>query len=257
MLALVLALGPSLDAFCASCCVCGRSWPVFVRLGALRARFWEGLGSPGHGFGGPKKTIFRGFCVQTWQRCTDAPTLTKHWQERQKPRFLHIRTFPRKLKKPYELDPGAFCPGLPTKIVLQTRLPADFGGILGPLGRLLASFGLLLGVSWPLLGASWALLAISWLVCGAPSPRLGVRRRPRPPFSEVLGRARLGFGQLLKLVWHVFCCASHFVTYRFYCCNNCAFAFPHALPFSLLVRRSVRSTWNPSKIEVLKNMQIL
>ena len=149
----------------------GRILRFLLRLWSLLAGFWASWDAPGStlgGFGQPRawfwrsqKSIFRGFCVQTWQRCTDAPTLTKHWQERQKPRFLHIRTFPRKLKKPYELDPGAFCLGLPTKIVLQTRLPADFGGILGPLGRLLASFGLLLGVSWPLLGASWALLAIS------------------------------------------------------------------------------------------------
>ena len=58
MLALLFALGRFLDVFGASCCVCGRSWSVYVRLGALRARFWRGLGSAGHGFGGPKRRFF-------------------------------------------------------------------------------------------------------------------------------------------------------------------------------------------------------
>ena len=61
MLAPFFALEPFLAAFCRSCCVCCRSWSVFVRLGVLRVRFREGLGRPGHGFGGPKPSFFEVF----------------------------------------------------------------------------------------------------------------------------------------------------------------------------------------------------
>ena len=41
MLAPFFDLGCFLSAFCVSCCVCCRPWPVFARLEALRRRFWS------------------------------------------------------------------------------------------------------------------------------------------------------------------------------------------------------------------------
>ena len=69
---------------------------------------------------------------------------------------------------------------------------ASLGRLLFALGRLLASLGCFLGVSW-------ALLAVSWLLCGASGPHVGSQNRPRPPFSRVWGRPRLGFEKLSKL----------------------------------------------------------
>ena len=57
------------------------------------------------------------------------------------------------------------------------------------------------------------------------------------------------------MFWHAFCCLFGFVTLRFYSCRKHAFAFTTACPWSHLVRRSVRSTWNPFKIDVPKNMR--
>ena len=50
MLAPFFALERFLGSLCASCCVGCRAWPIFVRLGALQARFWKGSGLVLEGF---------------------------------------------------------------------------------------------------------------------------------------------------------------------------------------------------------------
>ena len=61
MLALFFALGRFLGVFCASCCLCCRSWPVLLRLGALRAGFWKGLGRSAEGFGASRAIVLEVF----------------------------------------------------------------------------------------------------------------------------------------------------------------------------------------------------
>ena len=102
MLAPFFALGRFLGAFCTSCCVCARSWSVFVPLKALRARSGAHRARFSRGFGRfwrAKTSIFQGFRVQTKQHCANALTLTKHWQEQQKSRFSIYRELCAQAKK--------------------------------------------------------------------------------------------------------------------------------------------------------------
>ena len=71
MLALFFALGRFLAAFCNSCCVCCRSWPVLVGPGTLRARFWRVPGGSGEGLGGPKAVFCDAF--SRLQSCNAKP----------------------------------------------------------------------------------------------------------------------------------------------------------------------------------------
>ena len=53
------ALERFLGAFGASDCVCWRSWPVFVRLGVLRVRFWRSPGRSREGLEAPRPYFSR------------------------------------------------------------------------------------------------------------------------------------------------------------------------------------------------------
>ena len=150
-----------------------------------------------------KTSIFRCFCIQVRQHCANAPTLTKHWQERHKSRFFTNRKLDAQTKSPNKITPGAFRTKLPTKIVLKTGLwicRAPFWRVLGLSGVALGRSWASRGSSWTLLGcflgASWALLGISWPVYGASWVHFGVQGRPGPPFWKVLGHAGLGCGGL-------------------------------------------------------------
>ena len=110
MLAPFFALGRFLAAFCVSCCVCCRSWSVFVRLGALRARFWRGQGRSGEGFGGPRALffeVFECFCLLSRYCGVDAPNLTKHWQEWYKTHIGACRASSARRKKREKHGPAA------------------------------------------------------------------------------------------------------------------------------------------------------
>ena len=61
MLALFFALGRFLSACGASCRVFWPAWLVFMRLGALRARFLRVPGRSGEGFGAPKAIFLHVF----------------------------------------------------------------------------------------------------------------------------------------------------------------------------------------------------
>ena len=114
-----------------------------------------------------------------------------------------------------------------------------FGGLLGlssaQLGRSWGPFGLPLGL---LLGAS----RCSW-------PHLGSLGCLCARFWGVLGASWLGFGEL----WGSF--RYHFRRRCANCCRDPSMAFTLAFRYLLAARRYVRSTWNPFKIEVPKNMR--
>ena len=69
-----------------------------------------------------KTSFFRWFCMQATQHCANAPTLTKHWQERQKSRFCTFYKLCAQAPKPHQIDLGACHTKLSTKIVLETGL---------------------------------------------------------------------------------------------------------------------------------------
>ena len=214
MLALFFALGRFLAAVCVSCCVCSRSWPVFVRFWAprvrfwtARARFWRVPGRSGEGFGGSKALFFR---VVAYARACIAQKL------RMRKNLGKTQVFPMlsahhaccaQDKQRHKIAPGACRTELPTKIVLKTRLGArrapfwrGLGHSWAPLGRHLAGF-------WPLLGGSWSLLGASWVPLGRFLGALwrllaGLRRlldafwlpgTPRASILEGLGTCRAGF----------------------------------------------------------------
>ena len=152
MLAPFFALGRFLAAFCASCCVCCRSWSVFMRLGAHRTRFWRVWDSILEGLGLDFGSFPRGF-------------------------WLDFRSFPRG----FWLDFAVF----------QQGLGLDFGGFgasfsiyFGCLGgsgcqvRLGRCFGPLLGRSWSRLGA----------VLGPKMDQVTAKLPPTPNPIGVLGR---------------------------------------------------------------------
>ena len=171
MLAPFFALGPFLAAFCRSCCVCCRSWPVLARLGALRVRFREGLGRLGHGFGGPERSFFEVFSHM--QACNAKNS--QYAKPTVFPRFLQVfltsQTF--RLGRTTTQSRSR---SLPTIASHKDRAKNSFGGrfwkdlgrpwaslgrLWGPLGQLLAPVGHFLGVSWARLGPSWPSLCWS------------------------------------------------------------------------------------------------
>ena len=95
-----------------------------LNVGVLRLR----LGVPGLNLDVPgqvsklKTPFFRWFCMQATQHCANAPTLTKHWQERQKSRFCTFHKLCAQAPKPHQIDLGACHTKLSTKIVLETGL---------------------------------------------------------------------------------------------------------------------------------------
>ena len=148
-----------------------------------------------------KTPFFRWFCMQATQHCANAPTLTKHWQERQKSRFCKFHKLCAQAPKPHQIDLGACHTKLSTKIVLQTGLwscRASFWKGLGlswvARGRLLNALERLLALLGRFLGASEALLGISWLVCGASWMPFW---RPGSAGASILG----GFGACFVGLW--------------------------------------------------------
>ena len=95
-----------------------------LNVGVLRLR----LGVPGLNLDVPgqvsklKTSFFRWFCMQATQHCANAPTLTKHWQERQKSMFFIFHKLCAQAPKPHQIDLGACHTKLSTKIVLETGL---------------------------------------------------------------------------------------------------------------------------------------
>ena len=174
MLALFFALGGFLCAFCASCCVCHRSWPVWGCLETLRARFWRGSEGSGEGFGGPGALFFQVF--QCMQACNTGQareafcigkTNTKCMSAMQ-----HTMLKTNKFRR-WGLSNGAVhtdCAknsswGSPGSVFEGSGPLLD--GSWAPLGRLWGALGRLWGSLGRFLGGSWTLLGISWLVWGA------------------------------------------------------------------------------------------
>ena len=118
---------------------------------------------------------------------------------------------------------------------------------LAPLGRLLGTLGQLLGPLECFLGTSW-------LVLGASCANLSSQGPPRPRFWRVWGRSRLGFEEFGGHNLAYFLLRIALCYLMFFRRSRNAFAFTIAVPSSLLVRRSVRSTWNTFEIDVPKNM---
>jgi len=93
--------------------------------------------------------------MQAMQHCANAPTLTKHWQERQKSMFFTIHKLCTQAPEPQQIGLGACHTTLSTEIVLETGLwscRASFwkglglswvarGRLLNALERLLALLG--------------------------------------------------------------------------------------------------------------------
>ena len=168
MLALFFALEHFLGAFCASCCVCSRSWSIFVPLGPLRTRFWKLSGGSGEHFGSLQAMFFEVFA------CTHACNSKKAREafcigKTNTKRMSAIqRATPKTCKiRPRSLSNSAFRPDRAKN--LSWRLPGlGFGGVwppreqlLGALGRLSVSLERLLAPLGRFLGTSWASLGRS------------------------------------------------------------------------------------------------
>ena len=209
MLALFFALEHFLGAFCASCCVCSRSWSIFVPLGPLRTRFWKLSGGSGEHFGSLQAIVFEVFA------CTHACNSKKAREAFciAKTNTKRMSAIQRATPKTCKFDPEACRTALSVQIVLQTCLGGSLGSVLegsGPLGNSswvhLAGFWSLLGDSWPLLGASWAHLG-----------RLSGALKRLLAAKSVLGLDFGRFGRLPGWVlagfrgtfWHAFRCAPH------------------------------------------------
>ena len=209
-MALFFALGRFLAAFCNSCCVCCRSWPVLVGPGTLRARFWRVPGGSGEGLGGPKTV----FCDAFWrlQSCNAKPARKafRIGKTNTKLGFLHIaRNAPtskndaKSFQKPFAQHfPKKAC----SKLVSGLGRLA-FGGVWGTswqaFGRSWASLGSPWALLRRLLAASWALLGVSWLVWVVSGVNFNSPGRPGPRFWSVWWRDGLGFPGL----WgHVLAC---------------------------------------------------
>ena len=118
---------------------------------------------------------------------------------------------------------------------------ALLGRLLGALGHLLALLGSFLDASWPLLGRSWASLGWSGSFPGCILPPVDGPDLDFGGFGSSLGWVLEGSGGMF---WHPLCSASRYITQCFNSCSSYAFAFTYAFLSFLLVRRSVRSTWN-------------
>ena len=167
-MALFFALRRFLNAFCASCCVCCRSGPVLVGLGALRTRFWRVPGEFGEGFGGPKAFFFYVFSHTRACNAKKLRICKKH-------SFSHVfyksqatRTRQKTIHNPFrnlarstsQQDHAQNLSWVSPASLLEGS-GALLGRLLAALGRLLALLGRFLGGSWPLLGHSWASLGWS------------------------------------------------------------------------------------------------
>ena len=167
-------VGRFLAAFGASCCVCGRSWPLFFRI---LGRSGLDLGGPGTHFGGSEPAFFRCFFALERAHCCDAANATK-------PQFLQclppmsvilliLRHVPKHVTK---LVHKRVEPSFPRrscrKLVLE---PAGLG-----LGGVRTSFGWLFGGTWPSPGRPWVPLGLSWALLkhtvGASETILGLSR---------------------------------------------------------------------------------
>ena len=210
MLVLFFALRRFLNAFCASCCVCCRSGPVLVGLGALRTRFWRVPGGFGEGFGGPRAFFFYVFSHTRACNAKKPRICKNHSFSQVFLCFLHIASDAHKPKNDTKSFQKPCAQHFPTrscsKLVLGLASLA-FGGVWGApwpaFGRAWAS----LSPSWALLrrlvAASWALLGVSWLVWVVSCVHFSSPGRPGTRFWRVWDSAGLGFGGLRG---HVLAC---------------------------------------------------
>ena len=158
-----------LGAFCGSCCVCCRSWLVFVRLGTLLLDFGRFRECPGRVLEAPK-LYFSRFFAHARMQCEKSPTGVLYWKNQYEMHVGHpahnAKNKQNSTRTPVE---QRFPPRSCYKLVLEVpglgfggvwvprgQLLGALGRLLGSLGRLLAPLGSFLGASWTSLGRSWA-----------------------------------------------------------------------------------------------------
>ena len=170
-MALFFALGRFLGAVGASCCVCCRFWLVFLRLGALPARFSSATVTPKAVLDAPwpwfsKFSRARGHALRDMLYVRKTPL--KLMRNAYRPSNAQRKKLAKFASRPGRTE-------LSAKITLKTinnlrARRAWFWRALGTSGatpgRHLAGFWPLLGGTCSLSGASWATLRHSWVSLG-------------------------------------------------------------------------------------------